>query len=538
MEKTTALTTESDYRLSPLVNALLDIYQKRTETTHFSEQQTLRVSKTVSFFAFLYEKARNAIEYREEHLIRRAAIERILKRRLLFNNSGQAIAEALIRELLWARYLKNSTVPESRIDSTQKIIDKYLFLRRQLIPGRTIKEQKVLEQFILELLTCEVEEVLAPAPQREAFNNFVYHSIVSQVTLFGKKIESEKNILVYIAVEQGFAKSDTPLIRYHLVKILLPELIGANIECVHASLPYFMEVYKHIEATLKNPFLEKLRRFIKRNAAPYLILRDLIEAYPKEINNILRSRDLLRYKVDEMCRKRYAETKAKLTRAGVRSVIYIFLTKMVFALLLEIPVDRYLEQRIDYVPLTINIIVPPFLMFLVVALTSIPGEENTKRVLEKLSLIINKESRFEKTVIKTRVVPRRPLLTFGFSILYLLAFLLSFGLIFFTLSAIKFNIVSQLIFIFFASMILFFGYRIRQTAKEYLLVEKESIFSPIVDFFMLPILSVGKWLSNEISRLNIFIFIFDFIIEAPFKAIFEIGEEWINFVKTKKEEFT
>lgn len=530
-------TNEALVKLCPLVNALLDVYDRKQEVKHLAEQHALQVSKTISFFAFLYERARNAIEFREEHLIRRAAIERVLKRRFVLNEEGKNVAEPLIRELLWARYLQNLTIPETKIPSVQQIIDKYLFLRREIVPGRPAKVQANLDQFILEILTCEIEETLSPAPEREGFNNFVYQSLVSQIDLSDKKLNEEKNILLYTAVEQGLAKSDSPLIRYHLTRILLPELIGPSVTHAQAALPHFMQIHNHIEDTLKNGVVEKLRRFVKRNAAPYLILRDLIEFYPKEIRTLLKSPEQLKYKVDEVCRKRYAGTRAKLTRAGVRSIIYIFLTKMVFALLLEIPIDRYIQHRIDYLPLTINMVFPPFLMFLVVVATSVPGAENTKRIFERINMLIKDGTSIDKTTIKTRIITRRPILAFGFSIIYLLAFMLSFGTIFFVLSTLKFNIASQLIFIFFVSMIVFFGYRIRQTAKEYLLIEKEGILSPIGDFFMLPILSLGKWLSSEIARLNIFIFIFDFIIEAPFKAIFEIGEEWINFMKTKKEEF-
>ena len=99
-----------------------------------------------------------------------------------------------------------------------------------------------------------------------------------------------------------------------------------------------------------------------------------------------------------------------------------------------------------------------------------------------------------------------------------------------------FNLVSQAIFIFFVSIVSFFSYRIRQVTKELKLEEKESILMPVVDFFFMPILSLGKFFSSEIAKLNFFIFIFDFIIEAPFKLIFEVVEEWISFVRKRKEE--
>lgn len=525
--------------VNPLIDALLKAYTTGKEQPLPSEQHAIKVSRTVSFLAFIYEKIRNAVEYKEDHLIRRAAIERILKRRLILNGEGKGIAEPIIKELLWARYLPNQSIPESKISVVQKSIDKYLYLRRAVVPGRPSKELGKLDQFILELLSCEIEEILAPAPEREAFINFVYQSILNLVDITDKKLIPEKNILVYVATEQGFAKSDIPLVRYHLTKILLPELTEHNLAVPTNALPHFMQVYNHIENTFKQGIIIKLRRFVKKNSAPYLVLRDLIESRIKEASHILKSETELRFRVDEICRKRYQESRSKLTRAGVRSIIYIFLTKMVLAILLEYPIDKYLQQQVSLLPLSINIVFPPFLMFIMVIITGVPGADNTKRIYERILTIINTDIKPpEKTIIKDRSITKRPLLAFGFSIIYLLAFILTFGVIFFGLSLLKFNIASQLIFIFFVSLVLFFAYRIRQTAKEYLLVEKEGILSPVKDFFTLPILSLGKWLSSEIGKLNIFIFIFDFIIEAPFKAIFEIGEEWINFMKSKKEEFT
>jgi hypothetical protein len=74
------------------------------------------------------------------------------------------------------------------------------------------------------------------------------------------------------------------------------------------------------------------------------------------------------------------------------------------------------------------------------------------------------------------------------------------------------------------------------SAKEYEMTDHSGFMGPIVDFFFLPILRVGHLLSREIAKINIFIFFFDFILEAPLKVIFEVVEEWIRFIRTKKEE--
>jgi hypothetical protein len=48
--------------------------------------------------------------------------------------------------------------------------------------------------------------------------------------------------------------------------------------------------------------------------------------------------------------------------------------------------------------------------------------------------------------------------------------------------------------------------------------------------------AVGKWLSEKFSRVNVFVFVMDFIIEAPFKILIDIAEDWTKYVKERKDE--
>ena len=47
---------------------------------------------------------------------------------------------------------------------------------------------------------------------------------------------------------------------------------------------------------------------------------------------------------------------------------------------------------------------------------------------------------------------------------------------------------------------------------------------------------MGQLLSRGLAKLNFLTAFFDFIIEAPFKLIIEVLEEWISFVRSKREE--
>jgi hypothetical protein len=51
----------------------------------------------------------------------------------------------------------------------------------------------------------------------------------------------------------------------------------------------------------------------------------------------------------------------------------------------------------------------------------------------------------------------------------------------------------------------------------------------------MPILQMGKWLSSEMSNINVFVYVLDFIIEAPFKTFVDIFEAWIYYLKEEKD---
>ncbi|MBU1673748.1 hypothetical protein KJ839_04845, partial [Patescibacteria group bacterium] len=102
---------------------------------------------------------------------------------------------------------------------------------------------------------------------------------------------------------------------------------------------------------------------------------------------------------------------------------------------------------------------------------------------------------------------------------------------------VDFSVPSIFLFLLFLSIVSFFGIRLRQMARELVIVEKkESFTQAFFDFFGLPILKVGQWISLNFARINIFVFILDFLIEAPLKLVFEVLEDWFSFVREKKEE--
>jgi len=124
-----------------------------------------------------------------------------------------------------------------------------------------------------------------------------------------------------------------------------------------------------------------------------------------------------------------------------------------------------------------------------------------------------------------------------FGVFYAILFFFVFGVIAAGLNQFGFNIFSILLFIFFLSLVTFFGIRIRTSTKDVVLSpSRAGIVGTIFDILVLPIVRAGQWLSIKVAKINVFIYFFDFIIESPYKVAIKFMEEWFAFVKEKKEE--
>ena len=66
--------------------------------------------------------------------------------------------------------------------------------------------------------------------------------------------------------------------------------------------------------------------------------------------------------------------------------------------------------------------------------------------------------------------------------------------------------------------------------------KKEGVLSFFINFFALPVVSAGRWMSTKFKSINLFAFIMDYIIEAPFKLFVAAFEDWLGFMREKKEE--
>ena len=517
--------------LSKLANFLIASFEK--EETKKQTKNGINVNRFVSEIATWYEKLRNAMDYREEEVVRRAAIERILKRRLIFGGSGEKTASHLMRELLWARYFPDASISEEEVKKTAHTIDLYLELRKQLlIRQKDIKIQ--VDTLIYQLLSSDLEIMLNKNKDIELISNSIFHLLRERITIKDDTKET-RDIQVFIAVRRAFAKDDIAFLRFHLFEQYFGKLSGENI---HKIAENFSKGYLELERQINYPLKERIISYVKKQLPPFLIFADILRKQRAGIRTLIANTTEFQNSVFATAEGRYKTISSKVRTAIVRSVIFILLTKFAFAFSVEATYDNLVLGHVAWNSLVINIVVPPLIMVIASLFIRTPDQNNTKRIYDKIIsiLFVDNPELDRPLILSLKPDKRHPVLNFVFTSLWWGAFIVSFGLVINVLNRLNFSIASQGIFIFFVAIISFFTYRISQTASSYTIPARQSFLAPIMDFFFMPIIKVGRRFTEGLSQINIFIYVFDYLIETPFKEIFGFLEQWFFFLQTKREE--
>ena len=525
--------------LSKNAHALLEMIKEIKPRQQGLIGEEYNVSQTVSFFGFIYEKLRNAVEFNDEHLIRRLAISRILRRRLQINPEGKGEGENVIRELLWGKYLPQQFFTQQDVLNIQTIITKYVVLKREIYRIHVKTNRVMIHSLIVEMMSCEIEEMInwENTQRRSAYLYFFFQTLKDKI-LIKNTSDEMRDKLFYIASERAYLKNDDAFIKYHLFILIFDRLINVDENKLPIIAEQFGMYTQTLAEILKNRHIDLLVKFAKKQLPPFKILATILDKNLGHAEGIITNEGELRKSVEETCDEKYNETGTRLRNAAIRSITYIFLTKMIFVMILEFPLTRLIYGTIEVIPLIVNTLFPPLLMGIIVFFINPPSNDNTRKIYVRIIDILNKDISFEteKVEIKQRFQMKKPSLLFTFSVLYLITFTVVFGSIFLFLDLLDYTILSKAVFLFFLCVVAFFGYRIRQTAKEYVVESKNNVIINLFAFLFLPILYVGKFLSSQISRINIFIIIFDSLIEAPFKFFIEVIEEWTRFIKARKDE--
>ena len=501
----------------------------------------IHVDEVISKVAAFYEKMRGIIDWREEHLLRKTAIERVLKRRMFLNKEGENVAEPLVNELIRGGHFPNDTIPETKLAEIQKMVEKYVYILNNNKTEKDSEKTKIkLHDWLLSVAACEIENILSPSIRETALIEYMMANLQEAIQIKkgrgGIDISDEdKTTQIYIAIQRALFKLDSPIISYNLIKQWYPQWANLTIEELSQITQNIYGLWDKIEKQLRHPLSDRFYSLAEKYDTPYLILGDIISENPQEAWKTLGNPEILENKTKNAYGQRLRKVKQRMSRAAFYSTLSIFITKMILALAVEVPFDKYITQGFNYMALGINVLIPPLLMILLVLSIRPPSKQNEKLIIMEVMKIAYEKDK--KDIYEIRPYKKRGfLLNTAVVLMYLSSFFISFGIIIWGLGKLNFSLVSIVIFLAFVCLISFSGTKIKQRAKELKIEkEKENLFQIFIDPFSMPIIQVGNWLSGQWAKYNALAVLFNSLLDMPFQVFIEFLEQWRMFLKEKKE---
>lgn len=515
------------HTVAPSINAIFDAIKGHGSALNpAGENDTvIAVNSLTSTAGAFYEKFRYLLDYKDEHSIKRSAVARILKRQLMIEGVSD-VGLSLLQELITGGYLPNKTIPESAATSVQAIVNPYIALRSRVqgVSGS--------DKMLVGFAASEVSRFLFPTAIEEAVLSTYYDDARERVKVNFDITPEELDICIYIACRRGLLREDNDLLAYALW-LRFSKWSGAmQSEDIDILAQHFSVLQQRITQALKFQLGWDLLPRLKNNSIYYSVLWELIERYGMEARTILQDNGNFESATRSILAEHYTRENAKTVRSAIRAIFYIFCTKLILAFALELPYEYYVLNSIHYLPLASNVIFHPVLLFLITRIVPL-GERNTILALSGVRKTVAAEDR---KLIKVKRSGGGALDTF-FAFLYLFLFLASFGILVFILVELQFSIVGVLLFLFFLTLVSYFGLRIRHNALRWRVkTDDEGLLAMLWGVFTLPVVRTGRWLSRTFSAINIFVFFLDFIIEAPFKLLLSVSDAFTTFLREKRDE--
>ncbi|MEW5805461.1 MAG: hypothetical protein AB1721_01920 [Patescibacteria group bacterium] len=527
--------------LSEQTKQLLEDLKKigsRKEPEQYSAN-TISVSNLTSGIEFLYEKIRNALEYREEHLWLKDAVLRILKRRFFEILAKEKIGREVVEELIRGRYLENSYYPESKAFEINEILDKYCRAFELFETSQNLAEKQLnkLEEWFLGFAALEIVDLFPKSQTDRLFINYFWQTAKQATLASPETLGQEFDQQLYLGIFRNFFKADTQMEQYEIFRLKYSDWFenppNQAIAEISQQLP---KIKQELETALKYPLRQELDRIMKRRSLFVFMLQDLINQEKENASAVLNDPELLEGKLRTIYETHYQKSRQKLQTSAIRAVVFIILTKMLFLFALEVPY-QILTETVNYLVLGINTIIPPLLLIISSLIIKMPGEEqNFIRIVSEFERMIRYHQEMPALDIVKNKRQRSWPMRIALGSIYVLNISFTAWLLNLLFKAFDFNLADAFIFVLFLSLISFFAIRLRKTANQLAAVEeKEHLITAVVEFFFFPIIEVGKWISRGVASINLTAFIFDFLIETPFKTVIQILEEWFGFIREKKQ---
>jgi hypothetical protein len=519
-------------------SALLHLLRQQLEAarTHddairaqHAEGTPIQVPGTGTVLSSAYEQLRNAAEYTEEHLLLQRAIKRFFNRNFTFFSRRHGhlgnIGEELIVELTQAGYLHNSEFGTETAARISHLANDYMQTYRALRDEHVSREDA--SDWVLSLLGVEVEGILNPHSRHTALAYAAYQHFMqllpSEMIADTQEEQQEYDLCLYIAVHQALLKSDISIVRHDLMHMY--RITPHNLDA-------FIDFNRSVTRLYTLKFTHRLKRAVSKYGAPLRILKSMMDER-KDIPELLLERDRFLDAFDHQTSKEYKLIHRRVNRGIIKSIIFIFITKVVIGVSIEVPYDLIVVGAVSYLPLGVNLLFPPLYMASLKLGLKVPSLANAHSLHEYIDRALYTDEMPVHATFRDSARTASALTKW----LYTILFFIPFAITVYILHLLHFNIVQAAIFFAFLSTASFFGFRLSSMIRELeLMTHQGSFLSTLRDFFYLPFILVGQWLSSKYAKINAVAYFLDIAIELPLKTVLRLVRQWTRFLNEKHDE--
>lgn len=518
--------------MSQIIAPLNELLQSELRTADYSDALTLEslqagdaridVPTSGKLVASAYEQLRNAAEYSEEHLLLQRAIKRFYRRNLIvLRRPTSGISQELVTELILAGYLHNGSVGNTATKQFDEIVEGYIGaldgLKKHGVGAETATK------WAMACLATEIEIRLRPHTRNRAFMAVTFQHFLHAIDRdqFQKAEDrADYELCLYIAIHQAILKSDIDIVRADI-----RSMYGVD----PSQIEVFMQLNQQVDRLFRSALTAELRRLVGGYGAPFRVLKASVAARA-DLPDLLGDRgqflDAFRWQISQ----EYSSLEKRLDAALLKSIMFIFITKMLVGIALEVPYDLLRHGYIAWLPLVINLLAPPLYMALLRFSVSMPRKSHAEELTTAIDgSLYGAES---------RMIVYRPkqTISYGRQLVYTVLFGVPIALVFAALYALHFNWLQMVIFFVFFSTASSLAFRLNGQARELEMSHRSSgLLASISDFIQMPFIVMGQWLSSKYQQFNFISRLLDIIIELPLKVVLRLIRQWIRFFDEQRE---
>lgn len=552
IEHTEQKESDTEHPLTEETVALIETYieglrnQKKPGTP-------IHVDEIASHLAKFYESVRKVIDWKEDNVLRRSAIERALKRTLFPKLTGMSlstdidtykVAYSITADLIRGGHLPNDEISQENVLLVDNILKKYLYILKHAVfptsDAVPLKRQINFTYFIIDLAAVDIEEILTNPVREQALLQAMTSTVSSRVRILpeGSISDEDKKTHVYIATCRTLFDLDDSFIIAQLLKFSYAQWFNPPEELLQTLAKDIPDIWVKSGKVLEHPVSRQLYTICERIDTVYMLIGDIMEKYkdnPVKLRGLLADKPAFTAEITEAYNKRYTSLKSRLFRLAIFSTLSVFLSNWATFYIVEVPLAALFAEGFNLFTAIIDFTIPTIVMFFLVSIIRPPPEDNVKRVLSAVHQFVYAD---EKRKLYDVYIKRRRNRYFRaiMGIMYLTMMFGVLGGVGYVFYIARLPISSVIFDTFTIALTFFAAVGIRNKSKELSVDDRTPVWEFFLDMLSVPIARIGAFLAAKWKEYNFIAILFTFLIETPMVVIFDFIENWSQYLKERRAE--